>query len=204
MPLCGRSADSIFHYLTWQNLTAIAVLAATAVGVPRFLSRVNAGVWNCVGLLAVPLVALGPLATARVETMGLERNVVAALVLTSIPRIAPGDTAGDWRESPLGPVQAEDLSSLGGVAAGRNVLLVVLESAAAGYLRPYGAAEDPMPNLTQLADTGLLVEHAYVVYPESIKGLHAMLSSAWQAFDTAAEVYARSPASNVGQVSNLP
>jgi len=196
----GTLADSIFHYLTCQNLAAIAALAATAVGVPRLLSRMNTRVWSCVGLAAIPMVALGPLATARVETMGLERNVVAALVLTAFPRIAPGDTAGDWRESPLGPVRAEDLSSLRGVAAGRNVLLVVLESAAACYLRPYGAAEDPMPNLTQLADDGLLVEDAYVVYPESIKGLHAMLSSAWPAFDTAPEVYAHSPYPALGTV----
>ncbi|HVC99357.1 MAG TPA: sulfatase [Pirellulales bacterium] len=194
----GTLTDSIFHYLTCQNMAAVAALAATAVGVPRLLVRVTSRNWGRVGLaalplVALPLVALGPLATARVETIGLDRNVVAALVLSAFPRIAPADAEGDWRESPLGPVQAEDLSSLRGVAAGRNVLLVVLESAAAGYLRPYGAAEDPMPNLTRLADDGLLAEHAYVVYPESIKGLHAMLSSAWPAFDTAPEVYARSP-----------
>ncbi|HEV3024313.1 MAG TPA: sulfatase-like hydrolase/transferase, partial [Pirellulales bacterium] len=199
-------SDSILHHLTWQNLAAVAAMAATAVAVPRALRSVNARAWRCIALAAVLLAALGPLATARVETLGLERNVVAALVLTAIPRVAPlsgvirDDAVGEWRASPFGSARADDLSSLRGVAAGRNVLLVVLESAAAGYLRPYAAAEDPMPNLTHLAGDGLLVEQAYVVYPESIKGLHAMLSSAWPAFDTEPEVYRNSPHPALGTV----
>jgi hypothetical protein len=198
-------ADSILHYLTWQNLAAVAAMAATAVAVPRALRSVNARAWRCIALAAVPLAALGPLATARVETLGLERNVVAALALTAFGRIAPlsGDirgNAGEWRASPFGTERADDLSSLHGVAAGRNVLLVVLESAAAGYLRPYDATEDPMPNLSRLAGDGLLVEQAYVVYPESIKGLHAMLSSAWPAFDTEPEAYRHSPHPALGTV----
>jgi hypothetical protein len=197
----GTLADSIFHYLTWPNLAAVAAMAVTAILVPRGLFRVNGRTWRRVALAAIPLAALGPLASSRVETLGLERNVVAALVSTAFPRVAAGDAKGDWRASPIGFVEPEkNHSSLRGVAAGRNVLLVVLESAAASYLRPYGAAEDAMPNLTRLAGDGLLVEHAYVVYPESIKGLHAILSSAWPAFDTEPEAYERSPQPALGSM----
>src|SRR5207249_2639670 len=127
-------------------------------------------------------------------------------VLTALPRVAAADAQGDWRRSPWPDGRgvdmgvADDLSSLRGVAAGRNLLLVVLESAGAGYLRPYGAVDDPMPNLTRLAGKGLVVERAYVVYPESIKGLHAMLSSAWPAFGTEPEAYARWPQPALGTV----
>jgi len=67
----------------------------------------------------------------------------------------------------------------------------VLESTAAQYLRPYGAAEDPMPNLTRLASQAVLFENAYAVYPESIKGLFSVLCSRYPAFDTEPELCAR-------------
>jgi hypothetical protein len=35
----------------------------------------------------------------------------------------------------------------------------------------YGSAPDPAPNLTTLAGQSIVVERAYAVYPESIKGL---------------------------------
>jgi len=85
----------------------------------------------------------------------------------------------------------ENLSRFKGVAKGRNVVLILLESTAAQYLRPYGAAEDPMPNLTQLARQAVLFENACAVYPESIKGLFSVLCSRYPAFDTGAEVCAR-------------
>jgi len=66
-----------------------------------------------------------------------------------------------------------------------------LESAAAQYLRPYGAAEDPMPNVTALAAQGILFERAYAVYPESIRGLFSVLCSRYPAMDTEPELYER-------------
>ena len=69
------------------------------------------------------------------------------------------------------------------------MILIVLESAAAMYLRPYGAAEDPMPNLTRLAGEGILFENAYAVYPESIKGLFGVLCSFAPAPHTTAADY---------------
>src|SRR5205807_2362208 len=60
---------------------------------------------------------------------------------------------------------------------------------AARYLRPYGATEDPMPNLTRLARRSVLFENAYAVYPESIRSLFSVLCSTYPAFDTAPEAY---------------
>jgi phosphoglycerol transferase MdoB-like AlkP superfamily enzyme len=88
-------------------------------------------------------------------------------------------------------LSSEDLSALRGAAAGRNVVLIALESAGAQYLKPYGAAVDPMPNLSELAGSSLIFQSAYSVYPESIKGLFAVLCSRYPAMDTVAESYTR-------------
>jgi len=96
----------------------------------------------------------------------------------------------DWRLSPLGGAGAgEDLSRWRGRAAGRNVVLVLLESAGARYLEPYGASRDPMPNLSELARTSIIFDSAYAVYPESIKELFSVLCSRYPAMDTASEKY---------------
>jgi lipoteichoic acid synthase len=46
-----------------------------------------------------------------------------------------------------------------------------------------------MSNLTRLADRGLTLDNTYVAYPESIKGLFALLNSTYPAFDTSPEDY---------------
>jgi arylsulfatase A-like enzyme len=77
--------------------------------------------------------------------------------------------------------------------AGRNVVIVILESTAARHLGVYGAAREPMPNFADLARHAVVFEHASAVYPESIKGLFATLCSQYPAFDTPAERYAAAP-----------
>ncbi|MEX2558739.1 MAG: LTA synthase family protein, partial [Pirellulales bacterium] len=193
----GTLADSIIHYATWGNLAALLAMGAAAVGFPIVFYRAGADRWAAAPLALVPLAALGPFASARVESLGLERNPLAALALTAMPRVAATSVVRDWRASPFETIERDELSRYRGTCAGRNVILVVLESAAAVYLRPYGAAQDPMPNLTRLAGEGLLVENAYVVYPESIKGLFAVLTSTYPAFDTAPEEYERAGESSL-------
>ncbi|MEW5976253.1 MAG: hypothetical protein AB1898_10660 [Acidobacteriota bacterium] len=118
----------------------------------------------------VALGCLGPLAVRRVETLGLHRNAVVALFATAFPLLPAAAGAEDWRVSPFSRSVSGKLSAYRGAAAGRNLVLVSLESTGAGYLRPYGAAEDPMPHLTDLARQSILFENAYAVYPERIKG----------------------------------
>jgi len=87
-------------------------------------------------------------------------------------------------------VSGTDLRWLAGAAAGRNVVWIVLESTAAQYLAPYGADADPMPNVSALARRGIVFDHVYAVYPESIKGLYALLCAAEPAAYVEAAAYA--------------
>lgn len=189
----GPLADSILHYATWSNLTLVAAILGAAIALPyvscRFARR---GFQPVIGVIAV-LVALGPLAAARVDTRGFERSAWTALVLTAFPHVTARHAGGEWRESRLDLPAADDLSTLASTAAGHNVVLVSLESTAAQYLGVYGATPDVMPNLSELARPGLVFEHAYAVYPESIKGLFSILCSTYPAFDSGVERYSDTP-----------
>ena len=107
------------------------------------------------------------------------------------PRLASRSGQGDWRTSPFSEKSSDDLAAYRGAAAGLNVVLVILESTGAQYLAPYGAPDDPTPTLSRLARDGILFEHAYAVYPESIKGLFATLCGRPPAFDVDAETHAQ-------------
>lgn len=189
----GPLADSIGHHVTAANLVRVAVPLAVGAAVLWGLRRRAIEIPRR-GLVAAAIVALaGPISVRFVETRGQHRSAIGALVETSVPRLDPIPANADWRSSPLGGAAGEDLSRLRGTAAGRNVLLVVLESTGAKHLGLYGAGRDPTPNLTALSRQAIVFDRAYVVYPESIKGLFATLCSRYPAFDTAPEVYARVP-----------
>jgi phosphoglycerol transferase MdoB-like AlkP superfamily enzyme len=191
----GTLADSIAHHVTAGNLFRLAAVLVAAVGLPVALRRVASSISPRVRAALVVgafvCLPLGPVASARVPTFGLDRNVLTVLVTTALPRIDAVDLAGDWHLSPFGNLRGEDLTRYRGAAAGRNVVLVHLESTGARYLRPYGAAEDPMPNLTRLAGRAILFENAYTVYPETIKSFFAVQCSLHPALDAPAEVYGR-------------
>src|SRR5207249_8859186 len=91
------------------------------------------------------------------------------------------------------PGDSTELTAFRGAAAGRNIVFVSLESTAAQYLGVYGAEPDVMPNLSALARSAIVFDHAYAVYPESIKGLFSTLCSMYPALDRAAESYADVP-----------
>ncbi len=150
----GTLADSIRHHLTGENLVLIGLVLGAAGVLPLLLQgvRLRTRVRVGIGIAAAVLVALGPLAATRVDTAGLHRNVFLALLETSVPRVAPEAMDADWRASPCADArltaqlpEGENLSRFKAAAKGRNVVLILLESTAAQYLRPYGAAEDPMP-----------------------------------------------------------
>jgi phosphoglycerol transferase MdoB-like AlkP superfamily enzyme len=192
----GALSDSIKHHATSGNLALMFLIVAVAVGLPQLLRRLKVPNQAALIIPALAVVLLGPFATSRVEMTGLHRNAIMALATTALPRLsahnADAEVKEDWRASPLDPEPVgDDLSGLRGAAAGRNVVLVVLESAGAGYLRPYGASRDPMPNLSELAQSALIFEGAYSVYPESIKALFSILCSRYPAMDIQTEEYAR-------------
>jgi phosphoglycerol transferase MdoB-like AlkP superfamily enzyme len=192
----GALSDSIRHHATPANFALMALTAAAGIALPRILHRLQAQ--NMIALIipALTVVLLGPFAASRIETIGMDRNAIMALATTGLPRLSarPADLSvkEDWRASPFGTEsKGEDISRWRGAAAGRNVVLIILESTGAEYLRPYGASYDPMPNLSELARTALIFENAYAVYPESIKALFSILASRYPAMDTETESYAR-------------
>src|SRR5262249_11575407 len=137
-------ADSIAHHVTVANVLRLVAVLTVAVALPLALRRVWCRIPTHLPAAAAVelllLAPLGPIATARVDTLGLHRNVFAALVGTALPRVEAADVREDWRTGPFGSPHAEDLSRLRGKAAGRNVVVVHLESTGARYLKPYGAA----------------------------------------------------------------
>jgi hypothetical protein len=195
----GALGDSIGHQATPANLTMVGAVVAAGWLLPRVRLPMRAARVTGVALLVVALP--GPLVGWQVDARGAQQNAVTAL-LSSALRRAPAPVAADirdWRESPFGGAEADDLTWLKGAAAGRSVVMIVLESTGARYLRTYGAADDPMPTLTALARQAIQFDSAYAVYPESIKGLFSVLCSRHSALDIAVEVHARAACSPLVQ-----
>ena len=186
----GALLDSIVHYLTFANAAAVGLVFGAAAALPTWIARVPPRWRFGVALAGVAIAAPGPFASAIVDVHGLERNALTAMVRTSLPRVESREISGDWRASPLPAARLRDLSAWRGAAAGRNVVMIVLESTAAQYLRAYGATDDPTPNLTAFVSTAMQFERAFAVYPESVKGLFATLCSRAPAFDVSAAAHA--------------
>jgi len=171
----GALLDSVAHHATVAGLAPAAIVVAVALLLPFALRRAPRPGWR-VALAGAALAASGPVALARVETLGLHRSAPLAALRGLFPR---AEAAG-WlaaRESPFPAPAGEDLRAWRGAAEGRSVVLVALESTPARALRPWGAAEDPMPFVTRLAGEGLVFENAYTPTPESIRCLGAVLGT---------------------------
>jgi arylsulfatase A-like enzyme len=194
MALAARGAlsDSIEHHLTWANAFAFGVVVLAGIVLPWLLTVLRLSILgpfaSCAG---ATFLVLGPFASTRAETSGLHRNALVALVTSALPRVIASAHEQDWPVSPFDRASSQDFSHLQGTAAGRNAVVIALESTGASYLKCYGAQDDPMPNLTRVAERALLFENPYAVYPESIKGLFSVLCSRYPAFDTGPELHSR-------------
>lgn len=165
----GALLDAIAPQVKASNIIAICTVLAIAVRLPRLLPN-TLSPW-LLAILAVLLVA--PLVGTPMDTLGLQRNAVVTLVRGALPQPDGCASASDARLPAEGP--AKDFSDLSAIAKGRNVLWVVLESTGARSLRPWGAAHDAMPRVTQLAERAWVFDSIYSATPESILGLFAML-----------------------------
>lgn len=177
----GPLRDSILHHATWPNVLAVASVIAAATALPAPLSRLPRRALAAAATTALLCAPLGAAAGRESETLGLHRNVLVALSASSLPAAA-GESMADWRapwDADTEFTAGQDLSRFRGAARGRNVILVGLESVGARYLELYGASEELMPRLTELASRGLVFENAYAAYPESIKGLFSVLCSTY-------------------------
>ena len=183
----GPLTDSIAHYATLRNLVALAVPLTVAATLPWLLRRWRVAIGRRTMAIASIVAAVGCAGVARVDTRGLHRSAVGALVATAVPRVAAAPGTVEWRSSPFPAGAGQSLMHLAGSLAGRNVMLILLESTGARHLGAYGAPRDPTPNLTALARNSIVFDRAYSVYPESIKGLFATLCSRYPAFDVPPE-----------------
>jgi len=193
----GPLQDSITHYFSIQYLTPVAVTVFCGVLCPWMIRNRRVSVLFAVA--AVVVIAIGPIATSKIDTQGMERNAFGALWHTRTSRVSPNALSA-WRSSPFDSASSAELTSFPGTAKGRNVVLILLESTAAQYLKPYGAMEDPMPNLTELASEAIVFDDAYAVYPESIRELYATLCSRYPLFGAETETYATVPCSSLGEI----
>jgi hypothetical protein len=200
----GALSDSILYHATPANLCCLgAVLAAAALlplAAKHDAGRLSLRLRMMLVLFAVVVVLLGPMAVRHLRTEGLDRNALVALVTTAMPHIEAAEAEGDFRTSPFGELHGEELSRYRGCAVGRNVVVVHLESTGARHLGVYGAALDPMPNLTRLAAEGILFERAYTTYPETIKSFFATQCAMHPALDLTPEVYEHCTAPSLAAV----
>jgi len=183
----GALGDSIAHYMTASNVVAMAIVLALGIVLPWSLRRMRLAAVRIVVSAIAGLAVLGPHAVSQVDTRGLHRNSVSAILATVLPRVAATSAAGDWYASPFEERLGADLTAWNGLARGRNVVFITLESTGARHLRLFGAQDDATPNLTALMAGGLRFERAYAVYPESIKGLFAAICAKEPVFDLPAE-----------------
>jgi hypothetical protein len=186
--------DSIRAYVTWFNLLAIVAVVLAAAWLPSLLRLTSLRVRRAALAVAIVLLALSPLARTRVSTVGSERNVVTALASSLWPRVRSAELVGDldWRASPFDVRDADSAAGYRAAGKGLNIVLIVLESTAAQYLEPYGAADDPMPTLSTLASRSLVIDGAYSPYPESIRAFFSLGCAQSPAFDVSAEQLAAS------------
>jgi glucan phosphoethanolaminetransferase (alkaline phosphatase superfamily) len=208
----GPLSDSIVRYATWDNVLLTMTIAVLAIVLPLVFERTcdnDSGRPEGPRDTAVPAVAvlatfvlLGPVAAARVDTRGLERNAWTALVMRPAGAMRFSARSPDHGWTATGFEQTIDarLAQFRGVASGRHIVMVSLESTAAQYLGLYGANPDVMPNLSALAEHAIVFDQAYAVYPESIKGLFSILCSSYPAFDTAAESHDAVPCTSIARL----
>jgi phosphoglycerol transferase MdoB-like AlkP superfamily enzyme len=200
----GPLLDSIRHHVTAENLGAVLLVIVTGVVFPLLLKQWELKAWRGIALAALVVAMSGPVAVARVDTVGMHRNAFGALwparAALGLRRENPSMVTA-WRASPFESDATDgDLMNYRASAAGRNVVMVILESTAARYLRAYGAHEDPMPNLTALAEQSIVFDNAYAVYPESIKGLFSTLCSRYPLFAAPAKDHADLPCPSLARI----
>src|SRR4029077_15256426 len=116
--------DSIAYHATTANFLRMAAVLATAVVLPfvlkRLITLVPPRVRVATVLAAVVCLPLGAVAARQVPTLGLDRNVLAVLVTTALPRVSALNADDDYSLSLFGNPRGEDLSRYRGAAKGRN------------------------------------------------------------------------------------
>ena len=182
--------DSAGHYLSLRDLAGALAVVATAIAAPFVSPLLSVGAKRTTAVLGV-LIAL-PAWFLGEPALPAHRNALVFFVKSAL---VPDTMAhGDFASRGAGvAVTDPELLSLRGRAAGRHVVVVVLESVASRFLWTKGASPTPMPFLESLAARSLVATDAYASYPESIKGQVALFHAVHPAPSTDVASYARVP-----------
>jgi arylsulfatase len=117
---------------------------------------------------------------------GLALPALTAAARLTLAVDAPGDGHGTWarwrRPRLTGPAPRavrEDgrVAGLRGELRGANVVLVVLDAAAAGHVSAYGYPRQTTPEIDRLAREGVLLESAYTAAPYTIGAMSSLWTS---------------------------
>lgn len=182
----GALRDSITAYATAGNLLGFAAVGIAGIVGPRVVRGARVKIWVAGSVTAL---VLGPIGAGRCETLGLHRGAWATLARTTWARFVPAGEVVAASDLPReGP--GLDLSHLRGAGRGFNVVWVILESTGARHLKVYGAEVDATPNVTRLAERGLVFDAIYTSVPESIKSLMPIFCGQYPAAYTSAGEYA--------------
>lgn len=183
-------SDSVRTYVTPANVVVPLLLAAVAAALPGWwrrrarapaTPRRAAARVTLVGAALMAGVVMGPHAARSSDVSGWHRNAVLTFAATSLitdrAQRLPLPSLDSAACRPLDAVAAPDptLSDLVGLARDRNIVWIILESTGARMLGAYGADTGMTPHLDALARDAVVFRDAYAAYPESIKGLYAVL-----------------------------
>src|SRR5439155_1493553 len=95
----GHSAPltclALLAYVTASNVLLVVAVLAAAAGLPRLLRQVPRQLVRMGLVCTIAVVLLGPMAGSRVDTRGMDRNVITALIGSGLPRVAARAGAGD-------------------------------------------------------------------------------------------------------------
>ncbi len=194
----GESAAALVTFAnTWPLVAAIALTILVPWAITKS-PRVGSGI---LALILGYTLVLGSLGLDHIDPRGLNRNAVWELALIGIPETqniteALGDDARVSQPIPRGSLlepgaPGPDLEGLRGSAEDMNIIWVVMESTSAEYLGLYGAADDPTPNISRIAQTAMVFDDYYTVTPASMKSLFANFCSTYPYPRPTAETYIR-------------
>ncbi len=109
------------------------------------------------GKIALSLLALTSIVLCGLRSLGRPSNTRRELIYSIVALLVVGlSVAGAYRLRTFLNNESQER---------KNVLLVVLDTVAAGHLGSYGYARNTTPELDQLAKRGVLYTHAYAVAP---------------------------------------
>lgn len=170
----GALTDSIATYVTASNLASVvSVIVVGVLAARRGPADVPPRVALGLGAAGLGLVLLGPI--DRLPPLGRTalRHPLFAMGESVLRRAIRGDAADPGPPPFVPAARGADVPRAHGVARGRSVVWLVLESTGAKHLGLYGAPDDPMPATSRVFGGSHVIEAAYAPHPESIKGFFA-------------------------------